>query len=124
MPEMTQIMRKMLVLSAGWVLVAAGSVLLFAPIPVPLAGVLPLLLGCAILSGASKPFRRRLQALRHRSDRVSRFLERQAHRLPRIVKVMIHRTRPHALRRHARIQAGKAAAGPGVTTASSPGKDE
>jgi hypothetical protein len=100
---MAQMMRKVLLLAAGWVLVVAGAILMFTPIPVPLAGILPLLLGCAILSGVSKTFRRRLQGLRHRSDMVSRFLERHVHRVPRIVKVMIHRTRPHALRRHARM---------------------
>ncbi|MDE2184771.1 MAG: hypothetical protein KGJ78_17290 [Alphaproteobacteria bacterium] len=100
-------MRKAAILIAGWMLAVAGSLLLFAPIPVPMAGALPLLLGCAILSSHSKPFRRRIQHLHHRWAWVSRVLERQIHRMPRIVKVMIHRTRPHALRRRAQMRAAR-----------------
>jgi hypothetical protein len=96
-------MRKLIVVTGGWGLLAAGSVLLFTPLPIPLLGVLPLLTGCAILSANSKPFRRRVQSLRHRFAFLSHWLERFLLRAPRIVKVMIRRTRPHAIQRLARL---------------------
>ena len=99
-------MRKLILLASGWGLLAVGAVLCLTPVPVPLIGILPLLTGCAILSSHSKAFRRRLQRLRHRFAFLSRWLERFLHRAPKHVKVMIRRTRPHALRRHARMKAG------------------
>jgi hypothetical protein len=92
-------------LGIGWVLVVAGIVLLPAPIPIPLIGILPLLTGLAILTTHSKNMRRRLQYIRHRFDWLSRLFDSFAHRVPLMVKSMIHRTRPHAIHRHARIQA-------------------
>jgi hypothetical protein len=88
----------------GWVLVVIGLVLLPAPIPVPLIGIMPLLIGLAILTTHSKPVRRRLQFARHKFDWLSRAFDRFAHRGPEMVKNMIHRTRPIALHRHARRQ--------------------
>jgi hypothetical protein len=87
------------------VLVVAGIVLLPAPIPIPLIGIMPLLTGLAILTTHSKNMRRRLQYLRHRFEWLSRLFDRLAHRVPLMVKSMIHRTRPHAIHRHTRIQA-------------------
>ena len=98
-------MRKLIVLTGGWGLLGAGTVRVFAPVPGPFIGTGPLLAGAAILSANSKPFRRRIQGLRHRFAFLSAWLERFLHRAPRLVKVMIRRTRPHALRRHARIKA-------------------
>jgi hypothetical protein len=92
-------------LGIGWLLVVVGIVLLPAPIPVPLIGVLPLLTGLAILTTHSKNMRRRLQFVRHRFDWLSRLFDSFAHRVPLMVKSMIHRTRPHAIHRQARIQA-------------------
>jgi hypothetical protein len=92
-------------LGIGWVLVVVGIVLLPAPIPIPLIGILPLLTGLAILTTHSKNMRRRLQYIRHRFDWLSRLFDSFAHRVPLMVKSMIHRTRPHAIHRHARIQA-------------------
>lgn len=97
-------MRKLIVISGGWGLMGAGVVLVLAPIPVPLVGTLPLLTGCAILATHSKRFRRRIQGLRHRFAFLSRWLDRFVHRAPRLVRVMIHRTRPHALIRQARLR--------------------
>jgi hypothetical protein len=82
-----------------------GVVLLPAPIPVPLIGIMPLLTGLAILTTHSKNMRRRLQYMRHRFDWLSCRLDSFAHRVPLLVKSMIHRTRPHAIHRHARLQA-------------------
>ena len=97
-------MRKFLLLACGWCLVAVGLVLTPAPVPIPLIGVLPLLIGCAILTAHSKAFRRGLQRLRHRYTFVSHWLERSLHRFPLMVKVMIRRTRPLALYRRARMR--------------------
>lgn len=97
-------MRKLIVITGGWSLVGAGAVLCLAPVPIPLIGTLSLLTGCAILSAHSKPFRRRVQRLRHRFAFLSHWLERFLHRAPKLVKVMIRRTRPHALRRRAQMQ--------------------
>lgn len=99
------IVQKTFWLAIGWVLVVAGFLLLPAPIPVPLIGVMPLLTGLAILTTYSKSMRRRLQYVRHKFDWLSRFFESVAHRVPLTVKSMIHRTRPHAIHRHARMQA-------------------
>ena len=97
-------MRKFFTLTAGWLLVAVGLVLTPAPVPIPLIGIVPLLMGCAILSTHSKRFRRALQRLRHRFDFVSRKLEGVRHRMPRQVKTMIRRTNPLALLRLARLR--------------------
>jgi hypothetical protein len=97
-------MRKLIVITSGWGLVGAGTVLCLTPVPIPLIGTLSLLTGCAILSAHSKPFRRRMQRLRHRFAFLSRWLERFLHRAPKLVKVMIRRTRPHALLRHAQMK--------------------
>jgi hypothetical protein len=83
--------------------VAVGLVLTPAPIPIPLIGVVPLLVGCAILSANSKNFRRMLQRLRHRFAFMSRWLDGVRHRMPRDVKTMIRRTNPRALFRLARL---------------------
>jgi hypothetical protein len=88
----------------GWCLVAIGLVLTPAPVPIPLIGVLPLLIGCAILTAHSKSFRRMMQRLRNRFGWISRWLERILHRTPLLVKVMIRRTRPLALLRYARMR--------------------
>jgi hypothetical protein len=71
---------------------------------VPLIGIMPLLIGLAILTTHSKPVRRRLQFARHRFDWLSRAFDRFAHRGPAMVKAMIHRTRPHAVLRHERLR--------------------
>ena len=97
-------MRKLFVLTGGWGLLGAGTVLVFAPIPIPLIGTAPLLAGAAILSANSKSFRRRVQGLRHRFAFLSRWLERFRHRAPKMVKVMIRQTRPNALHRRARLR--------------------
>ena len=68
-------MRKIILLIVGWLLVAVGLVLTPAPIPIPLIGIVPLLVGCAILSANSKNFRRMLQRLRQRFAFLSRRLE-------------------------------------------------
>ena len=97
-------MRKFFLLALGWLLVAVGLVLTPAPVPIPLIGILPLLVGCAILSANSKSFRRALQRLRRRFSFMSRWLEGVRHRMPLQVKTMIRRTNPRALYRLARMR--------------------
>jgi len=99
------IVQKTVWLIVGWVLVAIGFVLLPAPVPVPLIGVMPILIGLAILTTHSKPVRRRLQYARHRFEWLSRTFERFAHRAPLMVKHMIRRTNPIAHVRLARMRA-------------------
>jgi len=99
-----RVVQRILWLAVGWVLVAAGCVLLFVPIPVPLIGALPILIGLAILTTHSKRIRRRLQYIRHRFDWLSHGFDRFAHRAPVMVKSMIHRTRPLAILRHERLR--------------------
>ncbi len=97
-------MRKLVWMACGWCLVVIGIVLTPAPVPIPLIGVLPLLIGCAILTTHSKSFRRAMQRLRHRFGWMSRWLEGMRHRAPHLVKTMIRRTNPHALFRLARMR--------------------
>jgi uncharacterized membrane protein YbaN (DUF454 family) len=97
-------MRKIILLIVGWFLVVVGLILTPAPIPIPLIGIVPLLVGCAILSANSKNFRRMLQRLRQRFSFLSRWLEDVRHRMPRDVKTMIRRTNPRALFRLARLR--------------------
>jgi hypothetical protein len=98
-------MRKVLLLIVGWALLIGGIVITPMPIPIPLIGVVPFLLGCAILSQNSKAFRRFLQYVRHRYEWFSRRMEGVGHRMPGMVKHMIRRTNPIAHVRLARMRA-------------------
>lgn len=97
-------MRKLSLLVLGWFLLLGGLAIIPMPVPIPLIGAVPMLLGCAILTSHSRVFRRALQSLRHRYRFLSRSLERLAHRGPQYAKAMIKRTNPHALARYLRIQ--------------------
>ena len=97
-------MKRVLYLIAGWLLLIGGLIITPMPIPIPLIGVVPVLLGCAILSQHSKVFRRFLQYMRHRFEWLSRSIENTAHRMPQMVKHMIHRTNPRAHVRRNRIR--------------------
>jgi hypothetical protein len=99
------IFRKLFFLILGWGLFAVGGVTMIAPIPIPLVGVVPFLLGCAILTHHSKTVRRAVQAVRHRFAFVSAYLEKRAHRFPGSVRRMMRRTNPLAIRRRARLRA-------------------
>lgn len=95
-------MRRAFYLVLGWLLLIGGLVITPMPIPIPLIGIVPFLVGCAILSQHSKVFRRFLQYMRHRFEWFSRRIESVAHRMPGIVKHMIRRTNPVAHVRLAR----------------------
>ncbi len=97
-------LRKLFILAGGWLLVIVGILLTPAPVPIPLIGVLPLLVGCAILSRHSRMFRRNLQYLRHRVEFVSRWLEHFATRGPHSVRHMVKRTHPGAFKRYDRLR--------------------
>lgn len=96
-------MRKLFMAALGAVLMAAG--LLMSPLPVPFpVGVGTFLIGCTILITHSKSFRRFVQYLRHRNDWLSRALDFVTLRAPEKVKSIMHKTRPQALHRHARLR--------------------
>jgi hypothetical protein len=98
-------MRRYLILASGWLLVVIGLIVTPMPVPIPLIGVLPLLLGCAILTSHSKMFRRQMQAARHRFEWLSRRLEYFIDRGPKAVRHMVHRTNPRAHIRLHRMRA-------------------
>lgn len=98
-------MRRALLLAVGWVCLIGGFLLCFVPLPIPLIGIVPFLIGAAILSQHSKPFRRAFQYLRHRFEWFSQTIERVAHRTPDMVKHMVRRTNPIA---HVRLARKKA----------------
>lgn len=80
---------------------------LLTPIPLPLPfplGITMFLVGCAILTTHSKTFRRWVQYLRHHHEWLSRGLEFITRKAPASVKTMVHRTRPLAIGRHARMR--------------------
>ena len=95
-------LRKVLLLISGWALLIVGILLTPAPVPIPLIGVVPLLLGCAILSRHSRLFRRGLQYARREFAMLSHFIEKFAAKGPASVKKMAARTHPRILHRHAR----------------------
>lgn len=98
-------MRRIFFLGLGWILVVIGVVMTPMPVPIPMLGLGPLLLGCAILTAHSKSFRRGLQRMRARFGWLSRRLDQFRERGPRTIRHMVHRTRPSVLLRHARIRA-------------------
>jgi uncharacterized membrane protein YbaN (DUF454 family) len=98
-------MRRIIYLIVGWGLLIFGAAITPMPIPIPLIGLVPFLLGCAILSQHSKVFRRFLQYLRHRFQWFSKAIEGPAHRMPVMVRHMIRRTNPIAHVRLARLRA-------------------
>lgn len=91
----------------GWTLVVLGAVIMPMPVPIPLAGLGPLLIGCAILTAHSKSFRRGLQRVRLRFAWLSRRFDGFTHRGPKAVRHMVRRTRPVVLMRHARMRAAR-----------------
>ena len=96
-------LRKILMLTLGWVLTIIGIVLTPAPIPIPLAGLLPLAAGLAILINYSRGMRRVIQRVRHRVRWLSYMIEHMAHRAPKKIGQILHRSRPQAIVRKERI---------------------
>jgi uncharacterized membrane protein YbaN (DUF454 family) len=98
-------LRRVLFLVIGWVCLIGGFLLCFVPVPIPLIGIVPFLVGAAILCQHSKAFRRFFQYGRHRFEWFSTMIERVAHRTPAMVKHMVRRTNPIAHVRLARMRA-------------------
>ena len=103
------VMKKFLILAGGWFLTIVGGILTPIPLPLPFPlGIMMFLVGCAILTTHSKPFRRGVQYLRHHNGWLSREFEKLTHRAPQRVKTMEAVTRPVAMGRKARMQAKRA----------------
>jgi hypothetical protein len=98
-------MKRFLILAGGWLLTITGALITPLPIPLPFpVGIMVFLVGCAILTAHSKPFRRAVQKLRHRNNWLSRALEHITRRAPTQVKTMEETTRPLAFGRQARMR--------------------
>jgi len=98
-------MKNFLLVPAGWLSFVSGVLLLPIPLPLPFpAGPVLILLGCAILTPRSKPFRRAVQRVRYRFSWLSNGMDRLAVRAPSSVKVMMAQTSPLALKRYARLR--------------------
>jgi len=131
-------MKRFFILVGGWFLTIVGALLTPVPLPLPIPipiGITMFLVGCAILTTHSKPFRRGVQYIRHHNAWLSRALEfvakhtsdivdKLAHRFGQrrkgrisrdfafiarrsgeIMRKMVHRTRPLAFGRRARMRA-------------------
>jgi hypothetical protein len=97
-------LRKYFMLTVGWILTVVGIVVTPMPIPIPLIGLLPFTAGLAILIHYSRTMRRVIQRVRHRVRWLSYMLEHFAHRLPKKIARILHRSHPAPIERHARIQ--------------------
>jgi hypothetical protein len=91
-------------LALGWVLLVVGIVVTPMPIPIPLIGILPMMAGLALLIHYSRSMRRIIQRVRHRVRWISYMLEHFAHRAPKKIARILHRSHPASIERHARIQ--------------------
>jgi hypothetical protein len=96
-------LRRILILTAGWLLVLVGILITPTPIPVPLIGLLPFTAGLAILINYSRTMRRVIQRARHRMRWFSYMLEHFAHRLPKKIAQILHRSHPAPIVRKERI---------------------
>lgn len=102
-------MKKFLILAGGWTVTVVGGILTPIPLPLPFPlGIMMFLVGCAILTTHSKTFRRGVQYIRHHNAWLSHGLEAITKRAPQRVKAMVHRTRPLAHGRRARMRARNA----------------
>ena len=97
-------MRRIFFVGLGWTLIVIGAVITPMPVPVPMIGFGPILIGSAILTAHSKSFRRGLQRVRARFHWLSRSFDQFRERGPRAIRHMVHRTRPSVLLRHARMR--------------------
>ncbi|HEY2069000.1 MAG TPA: PGPGW domain-containing protein [Rhizomicrobium sp.] len=102
-------MRKTALITLGLLLVVTGLALTILPIPIPLIGVTPFAIGCAILSTQSRLARRWIQRARHRAPPFSVVLERFTTRAPRTLARILRRTRPDAIVRLLKIRRRKSA---------------
>jgi hypothetical protein len=102
---MSQGFRRILNVSLGAALTAAGVLVILVPVPLPPVGMFMLLAGFTMLTAHSRKARRGIQRARHRSALLSRTVERFAERGPAYVRRTLRRTRPDAIARHLQISA-------------------
>ncbi|HWU26767.1 MAG TPA: hypothetical protein VN154_10235 [Rhizomicrobium sp.] len=87
-------MKKILILTGGWVVTAVGAILTPIPMPLPFPfpiGITMFLVGCGILTTHSKTFRRGIQYVRHRNGWLSRGLEKIAGHAPGMMERVVQR---------------------------------
>ena len=96
-------MRKVLYLTAGWILTLHTNINKQMTIHIQLINKLPLMAGLAILIRHSRTMRRAIQRARHRVRWFSFMMEHFAHRLPRTIARILHRSHPAPLVRKERI---------------------
>lgn len=101
-------MRRVFLLSSGWIVLGAGVLLLPLPVPMPIPVAFVLMMsGTTILSAHSRRFRHGVQYARYRYDWLSRSFEAMGLRAPESVKKMVRLTHPGAIERHARLRASR-----------------
>ena len=96
-------MRRILLLTLGWVLTIFGAVLCVTPVPIPMIGLLPLGAGLAFLIENSRTMRRAIQRVRHRVRWFSFMLEHFTRRGPKALGRILHRSHPASIVRKERI---------------------
>jgi hypothetical protein len=96
-------LRKIVLLTAGWILTVFGAVLCVTPVPIPMIGLLPFAAGLAILIDTSRTMRRLIQRIRHRVRWFSYMLEHFTRRGPKVIGRILHRSHPAPLARKERI---------------------
>ena len=97
-------MRKVFLLTIGWVLTIFGILITPTPIPIPLIGLVPLGAGLAILINNSRTMRRAIQRARHRVRWFSYMLEHITRRGPKVIGRILHRSHPAPILRKERIE--------------------
>jgi uncharacterized membrane protein YbaN (DUF454 family) len=105
---MSHEIRRILLVSLGALLTAAGMLVILVPVPLPPVGIFMLLAGFTLLTAHSRKARRGLQRARHRSALLSRTVERFAERAPVSFRRTLRRTRPDAIARRLQIAAARA----------------
>jgi hypothetical protein len=100
-------LRRLTLLSLGALLAAIGFVVILLPVPLPMVGVTPFVIGCVLLAANSRIMRRWIQRARHRSALLSCAFERFAARGPGSLRRVIRQTRPDALVRRSKMAARK-----------------
>lgn len=86
-------MKRLLILTGGWIMTVVGAILTPVPMPLPFPfpiGITMFLVGCAVLTTHSKVFRRGVQYIRHHNAWLSRGLEFVARHTSGIVEKMAH----------------------------------
>jgi len=98
-------LRRLILVSLGALLAAVGFVVIVLPVPIPLIGTVPFMIGCALLSANSHRVRRWIQRARYRFASLSTVFERIAARAPAGLRHTLEGTRPDALARQAEMAA-------------------